>query len=103
MDPFLLFMFHVCLCYTVLSVPCSVLINCWEKGADLLALLYVVFSCVLFLLLYGVSSQVWYFLSLPSSLLYLMISNKYIAMRYIKYRTNIKPFKQARHYGRASE
>ena len=34
----------VCLCYTVLSVPCSLLINCWER-ADLLALVCNVFLC----------------------------------------------------------
>ena len=33
-----LFMFHVWLCYAVLSVPCSLVITCWES-ADLLALL----------------------------------------------------------------
>ena len=46
MDPFLLFMFRVYLCHTVLSVPCSHVVTCWER-ADLLALLFVVFSCVL--------------------------------------------------------
>ena len=41
-----LFMFHVCLCYAVLSVPCSRVIACWER-ADLLAhFMCVVFSCV---------------------------------------------------------
>ena len=30
--------FHVCLSYAILSVPCSLVIICWEK-ADLLALL----------------------------------------------------------------
>ena len=42
------FVFLVCLCYkfTVLSVPCSLVVTCWE-GADLLALLCVMFSCVL--------------------------------------------------------
>ena len=39
MDPFL-FMFHVFLYYIVLSVPCSLMIDCWER-ADLLALLLV--------------------------------------------------------------
>ena len=42
---FLLFMFHVCLCYAVLSVPCSLVINYWES-AGLLALLCVMVSCV---------------------------------------------------------
>ena len=36
---------HVCLCYAVLSVPCSLVITCWKR-ADPLALLCVVFSCV---------------------------------------------------------
>ena len=39
-------MFHVCLSYAVMSVPCSLEITCWES-ADLLALLFVMFSCVL--------------------------------------------------------
>ena len=34
---FLLFIFRVCLYYIVLSVPCSILITCWERD-DLLAL-----------------------------------------------------------------
>ena len=46
MDLLLLFVFHVCLCYAVLSVPCSLVITCWER-VDLLALLWVVFACVL--------------------------------------------------------
>ena len=41
----LLFMSHVCLYSTVLSVPCSLAVTCWER-ADLLALLYVMCSCV---------------------------------------------------------
>ena len=43
---FLLFMFYVCLYYTILSVPCSLFVTCWER-ADPLALLCVMFSCVL--------------------------------------------------------
>ena len=42
----------VCLGYTVLSVPCSLVITCLER-ADLLSLLCVMFSCVL-------SSPYWY-------------------------------------------
>ena len=45
-------------CHTVLSVPCSLVVNCWER-ADLFALLYVMFSCVLSLL-----GQVWYLIVL---------------------------------------
>ena len=46
MDPFLLFMLHVCLYYTVLSVPCSIVITKWER-AGFLALVYVMIPCVL--------------------------------------------------------
>ena len=27
----LLFMFHVCLCYAIFSVPCSLVITCWDR------------------------------------------------------------------------
>ena len=40
----MLFVFH--LCHVVLSVPCSLVVTCWKR-ADLFALLYVVFYCVL--------------------------------------------------------
>ena len=59
MDPFLLFMFHICLCYAVLSVRCSLVIACWER-TDLLALLCVVISCVFVIFPYGVLVQVRY-------------------------------------------
>ena len=55
----------------VLSVPCSLVVTCWEK-ADLLALLYVMFSCVFVTFPYGVLDWVWYCMDswlLPSSLL----------------------------------
>ena len=45
-DPFLLFGFRVCLCHTVLSVPCGLVITCCER-ADLLSLWRMMFSCVL--------------------------------------------------------
>ena len=45
MDPYLLFMCHFCMCYAGLSVPCSLVITCLERS-DLLALLCVVFFCV---------------------------------------------------------
>ena len=35
---FLLFMFHVCLYFTVVSLPCSLVITCWDRP-DLLGLL----------------------------------------------------------------
>ena len=40
-----LFLFCVCLWYSVLSVSCSFEVTCWER-ADFLALLCEVFSCV---------------------------------------------------------
>ena len=52
-------MFHVCLYYTILSVPCSHVITCWER-TDLLVLLCVMFPCVFGTFPYGVSGQVWY-------------------------------------------
>ena len=65
MDPFLLFMFHVYLCYAVLSVPCSLLVTCLER-ADTLALKCAVFSCVFVIFSYDVPSQVWYLIvSIP--------------------------------------
>ena len=54
----LLFMFHVCLCYTVLSVSnILVTITCWERP-DLLTLLRVVFPGVVITFPYGMVSQV---------------------------------------------
>ena len=47
---FLLVMLHVGVCCAVVSVPCSLVVTCWER-ADLLAVVYVVFchfpKCVL--------------------------------------------------------
>ena len=56
---FLLFTFHVCLYYAVLSIPCSFVITCCER-ADLLALVCVMFSHVFVTFPYGVSGLVWY-------------------------------------------
>ena len=53
------YLFHVYLCYDVLSVPCSFVITCWKKG-DHLALLCVVFSCVFVTFPYGILGQEWY-------------------------------------------
>ena len=39
---FLLIMLHVVACCAVVSVPCSLLITCWER-ADLLSVVFVVF------------------------------------------------------------
>ena len=43
---FLLVMLHVGVCCAVVSVPCSLVVTSWEM-ADLLAVVCVVFSCVL--------------------------------------------------------
>ena len=43
---FLLVMLHVGVRCAVMSVPCSLVVTCWEK-ADLLAVACVVFPCVL--------------------------------------------------------
>ena len=44
--PFCYFCFVLVVCHIVLSVPCSLVVICWER-ADPLTLLYVIFSCVL--------------------------------------------------------
>ena len=63
---YLCFMF---VSYTVLSVPCSLVVTCWEQ-ADLLALLYVVFSCVFVTFPCGVLGQVRYLIvSIPDLIL----------------------------------
>ena len=73
-DHFLLFMFHACLSYGVLSVPCSLVITCWER-ANLLALLCVVFSCVFVTFPYRVPDQLWYLIvSIPDLCLPLFLS-----------------------------
>ena len=68
-------MFHICLCYAVLSVPCGLMLTCLER-ADLLAFLCVMFSCVFLVFPYGVLGQVWYWIVTipdPSLLLYLTL------------------------------
>ena len=48
-----------------MSVPCSLVATCWER-ADLLALLYVMFSCVFVAFPFGVLGQGWYLIvSIP--------------------------------------
>ena len=48
-------------CHVVLSIHCSLVVACLEK-ANLLALLYVMFSFVFITFSCGVLGQVWYFL-----------------------------------------
>ena len=56
-------MFHVW--HVILSVPCSIVVTCWER-AELLALLCGMFSCVFVTFPYGVLGQVWYLIvSIP--------------------------------------
>ena len=51
---FLWIIFVICVsCFTVLSILCSIAVTYWER-ADLLALLYVMFSCVYVTFPYGV-------------------------------------------------
>ena len=51
-----LFIFQVCLYYTVLSVPCSLVVTYWER-VDLWTLLCVMFPCVFVTFPYGVMGQ----------------------------------------------
>ena len=70
-------MFHVCLYYTVLSVPCSLVIPCGE-GADHLTLLCVIFSCVFVTFPYGFSGQVWYLIeTIPDLCLLYFLGTEY--------------------------
>ena len=52
-----------CVCHTVLSVPCSLSVTCWERD-DHMALFFVMFSCVFATFPYGVLGQVWYLIVL---------------------------------------
>ena len=52
-----------------MSVPCSLVITCWER-ADLLALLCVMFHCVFVPFPNGDSGQVWYLIVSIPDLLY---------------------------------
>ena len=71
MFDFIFLLFHVCLNYAVLSVPCSFVIICWER-AGLLALLCVMFSCVFVTFPCGVSGVGWYLIvSIPDLCLFL--------------------------------
>ena len=59
MDP-LFFVFHVC--HAHLAVPCSLVVTYLDR-ADLLALLYVMFSCIFVTIPYGVLDPLWYFIA----------------------------------------
>ena len=93
MDHILLFVFRICLCYTVLSVPCSLVITCLGR-ADLLALC-VMFSCVFAIFQNGVLGLVWYMYLIVSisdiCLLFYFgtinanIQSFYLMIRYLKF------------------
>ena len=59
MGPFL-FVFYVC--HAALSVHYNIMVICWEM-ANLLALLYVMFSCVFVTFPCCVLGQVWYLIA----------------------------------------
>ena len=44
---FLLFVFRICLCHAVMSVPCVLVVTCWEGLTSWLSCVCVMFSCVL--------------------------------------------------------
>ena len=62
------FVFRVC--RAVVSIPCSLVVTCWER-ANLLALSFVIFTCVYVTFLYGVLGQLWYLIvSIPDRFLF---------------------------------
>ena len=72
----MLLVLHFCLCYAVLSVPCSLVVTCWERAA-LLALLFVLLSCVFVTFPYGVPGQVLYLIvSIPDLCLLLYLGSR---------------------------
>ena len=72
-----LFVFRVCLCHdTVFSIPCSLVVTCLER-ADLMVLLCVMFFCVFVTFIYGVLSQVWYWIVSIPDLCFLPNLNTY--------------------------
>ena len=67
---FLLFTFCVCLSYTVLSVPFSLVVSYWEM-ADLLAILCVMFPYHSGTFPHGFSGKMWYLIaSIPDLALF---------------------------------
>ena len=87
MEPFCNLCFTFVLYYTVLSVPCSLVVTCLER-ADLLALLCVMFPCDFVTFTYGVSDHD--LLGLPKaivSLRRLNISSKFYDVGFNCYQT----------------
>ena len=69
-------MLQICLYYTVLGVPCSLVITCWGRS-DLFALLCVVFPCPFVTLPYGVSGPKWCLIVLSLDLCLLLYFQKF--------------------------
>ena len=61
-DQILLWMCFVIVFYTLLSVPCGLVVTCWERD-DLLALLCVMISCVFVTFPCGILGRVWYLIA----------------------------------------
>ena len=62
---YLLLIFHICLYYVALSIPCSLLITCLKRSAHwaLLSMMYYIYVTFP----YGISGQVWYLIvSIPN-------------------------------------
>ena len=76
-------MFRVC--HVFLSVHCSLVVTCWER-ADLGAVLYVMFYCVIVTFPCGVLGQVW--------CLIVSISDLYLLFYFYKKRLDISYQKQ---------
>ena len=96
-------------CHTVLSVPCSLVVTCWER-ADLLAHLYGMFSCVFVTFPYGVLGHLCYLivwipeLCIPSCLLHNIKIQQYCALcDFIVSKVHISPLNNIKHYIQISE
>ena len=61
---------HFCYLRLTSFIPSSLAVTCWER-ADLLALWYVMFSCVFVTIPNGVLDQVWYLIVLIPDLCFL--------------------------------
>ena len=66
----------------VMSVQYSLVVACWER-ANLLALLYVMFSCVFVNFRCGVMGQVWYLIVYISDLCLYLIYHLFIKERHV--------------------
>ena len=81
MNPFLLFIFRVC--PAALSVHCSLMVTCWIM-ANLLAFLWLMFSCVFVTVPCGVLGQLWYMIVSIHDLCLLSYSGHFQFMVHLK-------------------